>query len=239
MVSRSVYEDEDSCFEAVVSFIIHLSSPVGYSVWCCSVLQSGCYWQCEYGKYWFSGIFWWIVEGYYDFLSNKDIHVGLSTCYKDVCRKFIATATSHYSLYLNYLRVRSIDDLWCRWLIRMWTLLLDVVLLTLTSLLKYVLQVLLAVVSSYQRQRQNSSRWKNHLIIIDLLLIWLERLKFFLEKSFLLTRRSPSVVNSILSMISIVLGKELLMMLRFSISFTYGVPVDRNVGFTPLSGAQS
>lgn len=46
-----------------------------------------------------------LVEGYYDFLSNKDIHVGISACYQDVLRKCIFTATSHYSLYLNYLRV--------------------------------------------------------------------------------------------------------------------------------------
>ena len=56
-------------------------------------------------------IFFWlgdngVVEGYYDFLSNKNIHVGISGCYKDICRKFIVTATSHYSLYFHYLRVR-------------------------------------------------------------------------------------------------------------------------------------
>ena len=48
------------------------------------------------------------VEGYYDYLSNKNIHVGVSGCYKDNLRKVIATFTSNYTLYAFYLRVRCI-----------------------------------------------------------------------------------------------------------------------------------
>ena len=46
------------------------------------------------------------VEGYYAYLSNKNIHVGVSGCYKDNLRKVIATFTSNYTLYAFYLRVR-------------------------------------------------------------------------------------------------------------------------------------
>ena len=45
------------------------------------------------------------LETYYDYLSNKNIHVGVSAMYRDNLRKCIATFTSNYTLYLYYLRV--------------------------------------------------------------------------------------------------------------------------------------
>ena len=114
-ISRSVYEDEDSCIEAVVCrFVVNLlirslilnPVPLCITTKVCLIkyLLEVCFSLYNHNFVLFrdNGV----VEGYYDFLSNKNIHVGISGCYKDICRKFIVTATSHYSLYFHYLRVR-------------------------------------------------------------------------------------------------------------------------------------
>lgn len=49
-----------------------------------------------------------LVEAYYDFLSNKNIHVGVSAMYRDSLRKCVATFTSNYTLYMYYLRVGEV-----------------------------------------------------------------------------------------------------------------------------------
>lgn len=97
------------------------------------------------------------MEAYFDFLSNKNLHVAVSSMYRDNLRKCIATFTSNYSLYLYYLRVGSLchipypishftsfcTPLWnwanpCRWWTRMWVWLLAAIWWTWTSLLKCV-----------------------------------------------------------------------------------------------------
>lgn len=72
VVSRSVYEDADSCSELVVGDSNPPLSLAGQSERSLRVLQ-----QALTNK-WSVGL-----ETYYDYLSNKNIHVGVSAMYRD------------------------------------------------------------------------------------------------------------------------------------------------------------
>ena len=104
LVSRSVYADPHTCCELVVplSLSLHCSWITRADSVCMSTRRCIAISLLAVIVPFFGNP---IVEAYYDFLSNKKFHCGVSACYSDVLRKVIVTVTSHASAYCYYLRV--------------------------------------------------------------------------------------------------------------------------------------
>lgn len=187
VVSRSVYEDADSCSELV------LDSQSGLCV----------YYNQALTNKWSVGL-----ETYYDYLSNKNIHVGVSAMYRDNLRKCIATFTSNYTLYLYYLR-------------------------------KVNKNVNLVAGTNIAKLNSPSEMHAATIIGCD---FNLPRTKAHLQTTIDMTGNVKTIMREHLSSnAQIALSGEFNPIFdnyKFGISFTYGTPVDKNYGFTPLSGQQ-
>ncbi|KAK8799303.1 hypothetical protein WA171_006049 [Blastocystis sp. BT1] len=187
IVGRSVYQDADSCTELV------LDNQSGLALY---------YNQAISNKYTVG------IEAYYDFLSNKNIHVGVSGMYRDQLRKCVATFTSNYTLYMYYLRMVNKN-------------------------------VSLVAGCNIAKMNSPSEMRASTVIGCD---FNLPRTKAHLQTTIDMTGSVKTIMREQLtSNAQIAFSGEFNPIYddyRFGMSFIYGTAVDKNYGFTPLSGQQ-
>ncbi|KAM7456410.1 hypothetical protein BLSTO_02834 [Blastocystis sp. subtype 1] len=188
IVGRSMYKDKDSCTELV------LDNQSGLAL----------YYNQGISKNMSVG-----VEGYFDFLSNKNIHVGVSCCYKDNLRKAIGTFTSNYSFYAFYLRMVNSN-------------------------------VALAAGCNVGNMNKPSEMHASCIIGAQ---FKLPKTKAEIQTTIDMTGTAKTVLREKLtSNAKIGFSGEFNPFFdnyKFGISFSYGIPVDKHYGFTPLSGTQN
>ena len=188
VVGRSVYRDKDSCTELV--FDNQSGIAMYYNQGITNKVSVG-------------------IEGYYDYLSNKNIHVGVSGCYKDNLRKVIATFTSNYTLYAFYLRMVNNN----------------------VSLAAGCNAANLNKPSEIRASCVAGCSFK------------LPKTKAEIQTTIDMTGTAKTVLREKLtSNAKIAFSGEFnpfFDQYKFGISFTYGIPVDKHLGFTPLSGSQN
>lgn len=188
LVSRSVYADPHTCCELV------LDNQSGL----CVYVNQKVHRNLTVG-----------MEAYYDFLSNKKFHCGVSACYSDILRKVIVTVTSHASAYCYYLRKVN-DNV---------SLMAGCNIMGLNS--RQDLRSSCVIGGKFSLPKTKTEITST----IDM---------SGTAKTLLREKLTSNATLSFSAEFNPFFDKYI-----FGMSFQYGVPVDRNNGFTPLSGVQS